>query len=494
MGPISPIPRHQRQLRTVPDYKNLVVKAANGTVVRLGGIADVELGVRTALRGLVQPAAICCVLVVTKQADANVIDTVDRIYEMLPSSSAGFRHIQISVLSDRTTTIRASIHDMQLTLLATIRAGDAGGVPVPAAHRGDPGGGRHGALALAAPAPRCGRRFSIDNISLMALAVSVGFVVDDAIVVIENVFRNLEKLTPLACHHRGRAQHRLHVARRSAFRWSRPSRPCSSWRSGRPLSAVLADPDLRHRDLDRGVVVIDAMICAHFVKARTRARSATWLGSCRQKSSQAARWRPIAGRSLRRRAADRLSDVLVSSPPSRLTAGLYVKTPKGFFRERRTGLIFGGTRAAPDISFESMKELQQRATKVEACCCRSRGGPSRVVGRASSFNASVNNGRLFISLKPPSERGYVTSRSHQSPRRSCSTVRRRCGCSMSRREDIRGRRAAYRAHRIKFTLWTVTHLDELLSSCRALSPSAGLARADRRHHRREQNGLQANVG
>ena len=134
-------------------------------------------------------------LIITKQADANVIETVDRIYELLPELKhwipAGHR---ISVLSDRTQTIRASVHDMQLTLAATIalvmlvvflflrRVAPtiAAGVTVP--------------LSLAGTcAAMWVAGFSIDNLSLMALAVSVGFVVDDAIVMIENVFRNLEK-------------------------------------------------------------------------------------------------------------------------------------------------------------------------------------------------------------------------------------------------------------------------------------------------------------
>jgi len=109
------------QLRTVPEYKNLVVKSASGTVVRLGAIADVELGVRNSRSAAwfnMQPSVL---LVVTKQADANVIDTVDRIYEMLPELKRWIpADVQISVLSDRTTTIRASIRDMQWTLLATI--------------------------------------------------------------------------------------------------------------------------------------------------------------------------------------------------------------------------------------------------------------------------------------------------------------------------------------------------------------------------------------
>src|SRR5262249_9527223 len=135
-------------------------------------------------------------LIITKQADANVIDTVDRIYGLLPELRqwvpAG---LEISVLSDRTQTIRASVRDMQLTLAATVvlvmlvvflflrRAAPtaaAAGVTVP--------------LALSGTcAAMWAAGFSIDNLSLMALAVSVGFVVDDAIVMIENAFRYLEK-------------------------------------------------------------------------------------------------------------------------------------------------------------------------------------------------------------------------------------------------------------------------------------------------------------
>src|SRR5438445_29652 len=127
-------------------------------------------------------------------AEANVIDTVDRIHEVIGDIKAWIpADLQISVLSDRTTTIRASVHDMQLTLCATIalvmlvvflflrRATPtiAAGVTVPLSLAGT--------CALMWLAG-----FSIDNLSLMALAVSVGFVVDDAIVMIENVFRNLE--------------------------------------------------------------------------------------------------------------------------------------------------------------------------------------------------------------------------------------------------------------------------------------------------------------
>src|SRR5215211_2704623 len=188
------------QLRTVAAYRPIVIKTVNGNVVRLTDIAAVEQGTRNSRSAAWfnrQPAVL---LIITKQGDANVIETVDRIKELLPELKRWIpAGIDISILSDRTSTIRASVKDMQLTLAATIglvmlvvfvflrriTATIAAGVTVP--------------LSLAGTcAAMWVAGFSIDNLSLMALAVSVGFVVDDAIVMIENMFRNLERgLSPM---------------------------------------------------------------------------------------------------------------------------------------------------------------------------------------------------------------------------------------------------------------------------------------------------------
>src|SRR6478672_10334321 len=183
------------QIRTAADYDPIVVRSANGALVKLSAVASIQLGVRD-LRAAAwfngQPSVL---LVINKQANSNVIETVDRIYALLPEIKRWIpAGVDISVLSDRTRTIRASVFDMQLTLIATIvlvmlvvfvflrrvAATFAAGVTVP--------------LSLAGTCAMMWRAgFSIDNLSLMALAVSVGFVVDDAIVMIENCFRNLEK-------------------------------------------------------------------------------------------------------------------------------------------------------------------------------------------------------------------------------------------------------------------------------------------------------------
>src|SRR5882757_1345107 len=183
------------QLRQVAEYKTLVVKTANSNIVRLSDIATVEQSTRNSRSGAWYNRQPSVLLIITKQGDANVIETVDQIRELIPEIKRWIpSDIDISILTDRTGTIRASVQDMQLTLTGTIALvmlvvflflrrttpTIAAGITVPLSLAGTC------ALMWAAG-------FSIDNLSLMALAVSVGFVVDDAIVMIENVFRNLEK-------------------------------------------------------------------------------------------------------------------------------------------------------------------------------------------------------------------------------------------------------------------------------------------------------------
>src|SRR5271156_2430237 len=183
-----------KQMRTAAEFRDVVIKSTNGNFVRLSDVADVEDSVRNS-RSIAwfnkQPAVL---IQITKQGDANVIDMVDRVKALIPELKQWIpAGVDISILTDRTGTIRASVEDMQLTLLATaflvmlvvfvflrrITPTIAAGVSVPLALAGTCAG-----MWLAG--------FSIDNLSLMALAISVGFVVDDAIVMIEHMYRNLE--------------------------------------------------------------------------------------------------------------------------------------------------------------------------------------------------------------------------------------------------------------------------------------------------------------
>ena len=480
------------QLRTVPEYKNLVVKSANGTVVRLGAIADVELGVRNSRSAAwfnQQPSVL---LVVTKQGDANVIDTVDRIYDMLPELKRWIpADVQISVLSDRTTTIRASVRDMQWTLLATIAlvmlvvflflrraaATIAAGVTVP--------------LALAGTcAAMWVAGFSIDNISLMALAVSVGFVVDDAIVVIENVFRNLEKgMTPLRASIEGARQIGFTVLSISIslvaaftpllFMGGLVGRLFSEF--SLTLTFAIAISTVVSLSLT-------PMICAHFVKSAP-SRNATWLDRAVERILD----RAVAGyaASLDVVLRHRMITLMVFLATIALTAGLYVKTPKGFFPQDDTGLIFGGARAAPDISFEAMKELQQRATRI-VLSDPAVAYVGSSVGGGGGGGGTVNNGRMFISLKPPSERGNVTSQQVINRLRPKLLDVGGMRVFMFPAQDVRaGGRSSSSSY--QFTLWD-PDLDELLTLVpRVVAKVQSLPELTDVTTDREQNGLQANV-
>ncbi len=395
------------QLRTAPEYDPIVVRTANGTVVRLSAIASIQAGVRNSrsagwFNG--QPSVL---LVITKQANSNVIETVDQIYQMLPELNRWISPvIDITVLSDRTQTIRASIHDMQLTLIATVclvmlvvfvflrraAATLAAGVTVPLSLAGT-----CAAMWIAG--------FSIDNLSLMALAVSVGFVVDDAIVMIENCFRNLEKgMSPLRAAIEGARQIGFTVL----------SISISLIAAFIPLLFMTGVVGRIFREFSVTLAFAIAistvvslsltpMICAHFVRSPP--------------SPDATRFDRIVERVLSwmvRAYARSLSVVLnyraltlvVMAGTIAITSILYVRTPKGYFPQDDTGLIYGGTQASTEVSFQSMYELQQRAEAIVRADPAVAGVGSSI--GSSGWSASVNRGTLFISLKPLSERGVTT--------------------------------------------------------------------------------------
>ena len=415
IGPIGGFDGNERaiaiasndQLRNAPDYDPIVVRAANGAVVRLSAIASIEGGVRNSraagwFNG--QPSVL---LVINKQANSNVIETVDRIYELLPEIKRWISPgIDISVLSDRTQTIRASVHDMQLTLMATIalvmlvvfvflrRAATtiAAGVTVP--------------LSLAGTCAMMWLAgFSIDNLSLMALAVSVGFVVDDAIVMIENCFRNLEKgMSPFRAAIEGARQIgftvlSISISLVAAFI---PLLFMTGivGRVFREFSVTLAFAIAVSTAVS---LTLTPMICAHFVR-KPPSPDATWLDRIVERvTGLMARG---YARSLSVVLEHRALTLFVLAAVMTVTVMLYIQTPKGFFPSDDTGLVFGGTQASAEISFPAMYELQQKAEAiVRADPAVANLGSS--IG-ASYFTPSVNRGTMFISLKPLAERGVTT--------------------------------------------------------------------------------------
>ena len=396
------------QLRRAPDYDPIIVRTRNDTVVRLSAVASIEASVRNSRAAGWFNGRPSVLLVINKQANSNVIETVDRIRETLPDIKRWIpAGIEISVLSDRTQTIRASIFDMQLTLVATIVlvmlvvfvflrravATIAAGITVP--------------LSLAGTCAMMWLAgFSIDNLSLMALAVSVGFVVDDAIVMIENCFRNLEKgMSPWraaleGAHQIGFTVLAISISLVAAFI---PLLFMTGviGRIFREFSVTLAFAIAVSTVVS---LTVTPMICAHFLRSPP-SPDRTWFDRAVERVLS---WL-LRGytRSLAVVLNYRGLTLFVMAATILVTGMLYVRTPKGYFPQDDSGLIWGGTQASAEISFPAMLELQQKAEAIV------RADPA-VANIGSSlgttgFTASVNRGSLFIALKPLAERDGMTA-------------------------------------------------------------------------------------
>ena len=391
------------QLRAASQYEPLVIRAANGNVVRLSAIASIEPGVRNRRSfGWFnrQPSIL---LVLTKSADANVIETVDHVRSLIPELRRWIpAGVDIEILSDRTQTIRASVLDMQITLgiaialvmlvvflfLRRTAATIAAGVTVP--------------LALAGTcAMMWVAGFSINNLSLMALVVAVGFVVDDAIVMIENCFRNLEKgMTPMMAAIEGARQIGFTVVSISISLIAAfiPLLFMTGviGRIFREFSVTLAFAIAVSMVVS---LTVTPMICAHFVR-KPPSPDATWLDRAVDRTMA---WLVgLYSRSLTAVLKHQALTLLVVLATVALTVALYVRAPKGYFPADDTGLIWGGTQASAEISFEAMYELQQQAADIVLSDPAIANVGSSI--GTSSYNASVNRGQFFISLKPLSER------------------------------------------------------------------------------------------
>lgn len=393
------------QLSRADDYAATVVQMKDGTIVRLRDVAHVYGGTvnkYTAGWFNTQPAVL---LIVSKQAGANVIETVTAIRALLPQLREWVPGgIKISILTDRTNTIQTSVNELELTSAITImlvmlvvffflrRAPPtmAAGVTVPLSLAGT-----LGAMYLLG--------FSIDNLSLMALIVSIGFVVDDAIVMTENAFRNLEKgMTPLEAALAGSKQIGFTVVSISLsliaafipilFMGGIIGRLFEEFAVTITL-AILISAVMS--------LTVTPMICAHFMRvehvqpgvsriSRSIERFMKWLA---ESYAQSLRW------TLRH---ERLMlFVMLLTVVS--TIMLFRTVPKGFIPQDDTGLIIASSEAATTTSFEAMKTLQEQAAKIilQDPAVENLGS---FIGSGGPGNSSLNQGRMFISLKPMSER------------------------------------------------------------------------------------------
>jgi hydrophobe/amphiphile efflux-1 (HAE1) family protein len=479
------------QLRTASEYDPVVVTTVNGTVIRLSTVASIRPSVRNSRSAGWFNKDPSVLLIITKQTNANVIDTVDRIYDLLPELEqwvpAG---LDISVLADRTQTIRASVHDMQLTLGATVilvmmvvalflrrtAATLAAGVTVP--------------LSLAGTcAAMWVAGFSIDNLSLMALAVCIGFVVDDAIVMIENMFRYMEKGdSPLRATLKGAKQIGFTVVSISVSLIAAfiPLLFMGGivGRLFREFSVTLAFAIAVSTVVSLSVT---PMICAYFVKAAP-SPDRTWLD--RLVEGVLSRMISFYDRTLSFVLEHRALALIAFVATIALTVGLYIKTPKGYFPQDDTGLIFGGTQASTDISYEAMLQLQQKAMDVVLADPAVAGLGSSV--GASGFNASVNRGRMFISLKPLKERNNVSTQVVVARLRNKLNTIPGIRVFMVPAQDLRvgGRQSD---SQYQFTLWS-PDIDTLQTWVpRVQDRVKQVAGVTDLNTDREQGGLQANI-
>ncbi len=400
------------QMRDPREYRNIVVKSQNGAVTLLGNIATVEQSTRNSRSAAWFNGQPAILINITKQADANVIETVDRIHAMLPELQrwvpAG---IQFSVLTDRTLMIRASVRDMQLTLGATIvlvmlvvliflrrlAPTVAVGITVPLSLSGT-----CAAMWFAG--------FSIDNLSLMALAVSVGFVVDDAIVMIENTFRNLE---------RGMSPMRAAIASARQISFTVISISVSLVAAFIPMLFMGGLAGRMFREFSVTLVFaitistfaslsVTPMICARFLRETPDAGRGSGRGRLDQlvENALAAMIRRY-GTSLQFVLRHQFLTLVALAATMALTVYMYIHTPKGFFPPDDSGFVGAYAGASQDISFQQMTVLVQRAAEIVLADPAVAAVGSSVGG--SAWSGTVNNGRLFIGLKPPADRGGMST-------------------------------------------------------------------------------------
>jgi multidrug efflux pump len=389
------------QLMTPEAYRNLVIAYRNGAPVRLSDVGSVVGGVendRVAGWYNGQPAV---VLDIQRQPGANIVSTVAAIKEALPALQRAIpAGIDMQVVTDRTETIRASVNDVQFTLALSIglvvfviylflrsaRATIIPAIALPLSLIGT-----FGVMALLG--------YSLDNLSLMALTVATGFVVDDAIVMIENVVRYIEEgVPPLEAAYKGAAQIGFTIV----------SLTVSLIAVFIPLLFMTGVVGRLFNEfavvLSTSVIVsavvsltLTPMMCGRFLKPDPKP---SWLTTWFEHGFQ---WTARGyQRTLRYALRYQVFTLLVAVATLAGTIALYIVIPKGFLPQQDTGVIIAVTEAAQSASIPQMEKLQSQMAAV-ALHDPAVSGVASFVG-AGAINPTPNTGRLTIALKPRDER------------------------------------------------------------------------------------------
>ena len=387
------------QLFKAREYQPLIVAWHNGAAVRLADIGSVTDSVEDVRNAGFINGGTGIILVVFRQPGANMIETVDRVRAMMPELQASINpSIHLSVIIDRTTTIRAAIHDVEITLIISVVlvilvvfiflrnywATLIPSVAVPLSLVGT-----FGVMYL------CG--YSLDNLSLMALTVSTGFVVDDAIVVIENIMRHLEEgMAPFEAAMKG--------AREIGFTVISMSTSLVAVFIPILLMGGIVGRLFREFAVTLSVAVgisllvslsTTPMMCALFLRRDTRKHGRIYNFAERSFD----RLVGIYDIGLRWVLRHQPLMLFVTILTMFVSVALYVWTPKGFFPQQDVGRINGFIQADQDVSFASMRE------KVKVLSDIVREDPAVDTVTAFTGGGGGNNsGRFFAQLKPLSAR------------------------------------------------------------------------------------------
>ncbi|HDS0917744.1 TPA: MdtB/MuxB family multidrug efflux RND transporter permease subunit [Pseudomonas putida] len=397
------------QLRSPEEYANLILAYTNGAPLRLKDVAEIVDGAENERLAAWANENHAVLLNIQRQPGANVIEVVDRIKELLPSITDNLpAGLDVSVLTDRTQTIRAAVKDVQHELLIAIvlvvmvtfvflRRFSATLIPsiaVPLSLIGT-----FGVMYLAG--------FSVNNLTLMALTIATGFVVDDAIVMLENISRHIEEgETPM--------QAALKGARQIGFTLISLTFSLIAVLIPLLFMADVVGRLFREFAITLAVAILISlvvsltltpMMCARLLKREPKEEeqgrfyraSGAWIDWLIKHYGNALQWvlkhQPLT--------------LLVAVASLVLTVFLYIVVPKGFFPVQDTGVIQGISEAPQSTSFAAMSERQQALSKVIL--------QDPAVQSLSSYigvdgdNATLNSGRLLINLKPHGERDVTAT-------------------------------------------------------------------------------------
>jgi hydrophobe/amphiphile efflux-1 (HAE1) family protein len=409
------------QLFKAKEYAPLIVAYKNGAPVRLQDLGQVVDGVADEHTAGLSNGVPAILIVIFKSPGANVIESVDSVLAALPQLQAAIPPtIKLAVAMDRTTTIRASVRDVEITLLIAIAlvvlvvflflrnvwATIIPSVAVPLSLVGT-----FGVMYLLG--------YTLDNLSLMALTISTGFVVDDAIVVIENISRYLEMgYSPFEAAMKG--------SKEIGFTVLSMSTSLVAVFIPILLMGGIVGRLFREFAVTLSVAIAISllvsltttpMMCAKFLKPHAQQKRGRFyvLGE------RALKW--MVGEydhALRWVLRNQGPVLLIAIATFILNIYLFTIVPKGFFPQQDTGRMGGSTRAAQDISFDAMKQKQQQLAEI----VQRDPAVQTVVAFAggSGGGATTNTGRMFIALKPLSERKVSSDEVINRLRKPLSTV------------------------------------------------------------------------